>query len=240
MRIAIIGYGKMGQLIDKLATEKGHEVVYKIDSHNTREAEQMENIDVAIEFTSPETAVANYKKLAGQNIPIVTGTTGWMDNFETVKNIILESGNRFFYASNFSIGVHISVAVSNYLAKLIQDFPEYACRIDEWHHTDKKDAPSGTALTFAEEIINNHKGYKKSVSEPTELQPDELPVYAYRENEIPGTHQIKYDSEIDSIILRHEAKNRNGFAMGAIKAAEFLVQQKPGIYSMNHLIKLPI
>ena len=240
MRIAIIGYGKMGQLIDKLATQKGYEVVYKIDSHNTRQTEELENVDVAIEFTSPETAVENYKKLVTQNIPIVTGTTGWMDDFETVKNSILESGNRFFYASNFSIGVHITVEVSNYLAKLIQDFPEYACRIDEWHHTAKKDAPSGTALTFAEEIINNHKGYNKSVSEPTEVQRKELPIYAFRENDIPGTHQIKYDSEIDSIILRHEAKNRNGFAVGAIKAAEFLVQQGPGVYSMNHLIKLPI
>ena len=240
MRIAIIGYGKMGQLIDKLATQMGHEVVYKIDSHNTRQTEQLENVDVAIEFTSPETAVENYTKLAEQHIPIVTGTTGWMDDFETVKNSVLESGNRFFYASNFSIGVHITVEVSNYLAKLIQDFPEYACRIDEWHHSAKKDAPSGTALTFATEIINNHKGYDKSVSQPTEIQKEELPIYAYRENDIPGTHQIKYDSEIDSIILRHEAKSREGFALGAIKAAEFLVKQEPGVYSMNHLIKLPI
>ena len=240
MRIAIIGYGKMGQLIDKLATQKGHDVVYKIDSHNTRQTGELENVDVAIEFTGPETAVENYKKLITQNIPVVTGTTGWMNDFDDLKKSILESGNRFFYASNFSIGVHITVAVSNYLASLIQDFPEYACRIDEWHHSAKKDAPSGTALTFATEIVNNHKGYDKSVSQPTEVKKEELPIYAYRENDIPGTHQIKYDSEIDSIILRHEAKSREGFAMGAIKAAEFLVKQDPGVYSMNHLIKLPI
>jgi len=240
MRIALIGYGKMGQLIDILATQKGHEVVYKIDSHNTRQIEKLENVDVAIEFTNPETAVENYKKLAARHIPIVTGTTGWLDDFESVKKSMLESNNRFFYASNFSIGVHISIAVSNYMAKLIQHFPEYACRIDEWHHTAKKDAPSGTALTFADEIINNHKGYSKLVSEPIDIQKDELPIYAYRENDIPGTHQIKYDSEMDSIILRHEAKSREGFALGAIKAAEFLVQQEPGVYNMNHLIKLPL
>ncbi|NEN25481.1 4-hydroxy-tetrahydrodipicolinate reductase [Cryomorpha ignava] len=240
MRIAIIGYGKMGQLIEKLATEKGHEIVYKIDSHNTKLTANLENIDVAIEFTHPEIAVSNYKKLAGQNIPIVTGTTGWTDNFDEVEKLIQDTGNRFFYASNFSIGVHLAMATSNYLAKLTENFPEYSVRIDEWHHTAKKDAPSGTALSFGREIINNHKGYKKISTEPTDIQEGELPIYAYRENDIPGTHQIKYDSEIDSIILRHEAKNRQGFALGAIKAAEFLVNQKPGVYTMNDLIKLPL
>lgn len=240
MRIAIIGYGKMGQLIEKLATEKGHEIVYKIDSHNSDLTGKLENVDVAIEFTHPETAVSNYKILADQNIPIVTGTTGWMEKFDEVKDQIHHAESHFFYASNFSIGVHLAIATSNYLAKLIENFPEYSLRIDEWHHTAKKDAPSGTALSFGNEIIKNHKGYKKISIEPTDLQDGEIPIYAYRENDTPGTHQIKYDSDIDSIILRHEAKNRKGFALGAIKAAEFLINQKPGIYTMNDLIKLPL
>lgn len=240
MRIAIIGYGKMGQLIEKLATEKGHKIVYKIDSHNSAHTSKLENVDVAIEFTNPETAISNYKKLADQNIPTVAGTTGWMDNFDEVEKLIHNTESRFFYASNFSIGVHLAMATSNYLAKLIENFPGYAVRIDEWHHTAKKDAPSGTALSFGREIINNHKGYDRISSEPTDLQDGELPIYAYRENDIPGTHQIKYNSDIDSIILRHEAKNRQGFALGAIKAAEFLINQKPGLFTMNDLIKLPL
>jgi len=240
MRIAIIGYGKMGQLIEKLATDLGHQIVYKIDSHNAGLTDNLQNVDVAIEFTHPETAVFNYKKLAGQNIPVVTGTTGWMKDFAEVKKLIDTTGSKFFYASNFSIGVHLAMATSNYLAKLIQNFPEYSVRIDEWHHTAKKDAPSGTAISFGESIINNHKGYSKLSSENADLQVGELPVHAYRENDIPGTHQIKYDSEIDSIILRHEAKNRQGFALGAIKAAEFLIHQNPGVYTMNDLIKLPL
>lgn len=240
MRIAIIGYGKMGQLIEKLASEKGHEIVYRVDSHNSGLTDNLRNTDIAIEFTNPHTAVSNYKKLLHQNIPVVTGTTGWMENFADVENLVHDSDTSFFYASNFSVGVHLAMATSNYLAKLIQNFPEYDCRIDEWHHTSKKDAPSGTALSFGNEIINNHKGYKKISTQTSELQNGDLPVYAYRENDIPGMHQIKYDSEIDSIILRHEAKNRLGFALGAIKAAEFLINQKPGVYTMNDLIKLPL
>lgn len=230
----------MGKLIEKLAIEKGHQVIYKIDSKNSNQTDSLKNVDLAIEFTNPETALENYRKLAAQNIPIVTGTTGWMDDFQELENLINSTAGKFFYASNFSIGVHLSIAASNYMAKLIQNFPEYKLRIDEWHHTQKKDAPSGTALTFAKEIINNHKAYKEIVCDSPEVQPDELPIYAYREDDIPGTHQIKYDSEIDSIILRHEAKNRQGFALGAIKAAEFLLSQDPGVYTMNHLIKLPL
>ena len=230
----------MGKLIENLANEKGHQVVYKIDSQNSDQTDNLKTVDVAIEFTSPETALENYGRIAAQNIPIVTGTTGWMDDFEQLENLIDSKKGKFFYASNFSIGVHLSIAASNYMAKLIQNFPEYKLRIDEWHHTQKKDAPSGTALTFAKEIINNHKAYKEIVCDPSDIQADELPIYAYREDDIPGTHQIKYDSEIDSIILRHEAKSRQGFALGAIKAAEFLVNQDPGVYTMNHLIKLPL
>lgn len=240
MRIAIVGYGKMGQLIEKLATEMGHQIMYRIDSENSQLIDQLEDVDVAIEFTSPEMAVSNFKKIASQNIPVITGTTGWMDDFDEVEKIITDSKTHFFYASNFSIGVHLAMHTSNYLAKLIENFPEYRVRIDEWHHTAKKDAPSGTALSLGREIINNHKGYTQLSTEPSDLQDNELPIYAYRENDIPGTHQIKYDSDIDSIILRHEAKNRQGFALGAIKAAEFLIDQNPGIYTMNDLIKLPL
>lgn len=240
MRIALIGYGKMGQLIDKIATEQGHEIVYKIDSHNTQLTNELTDVDVAIEFTSPETAVSNYKKLLRQNIPVVTGTTGWMDDFDSVKNLVEESRGKFFYASNFSIGVHLTIATSNYLAKLIQNFPEYGARIFEWHHASKADSPSGTAISIGRSIINNHNGYSRLVYEPADLEHDDLPIYAYREGNIPGTHQIQYDSEIDSIILRHKAKSRQGFALGAITAAEFLIKQNPGSYTMNDLIKLPL
>lgn len=240
MRIALIGYGKMGKLIDKLAIQKGHEVMFRIQSHNSSDISKIQNVDVAIEFTEPGAAISNFKKLVRQNIPIVTGTTGWLDEFKVVEKLISTAGGKFFYASNFSIGVHISIAVSKYLSRIIQDFPDYKAFIEEWHHTEKKDAPSGTAISFANEIIKNHKAYTKIADQHPDYKENELPIYAYRENEIPGTHQITFESEIDSIILCHKAKNRLGFATGALKAAEFLIEQKPGIYNMNHLIKLPL
>lgn len=240
MRIALIGYGRMGKLIDRLASQKGHKIIYRIRSENADDTAHLDGVDVAIEFTHPEAAIENFQKLTAQNIPIVTGTTGWMDSFTEVEKVILKSQGHFFHASNFSVGVHISLAVSNYLAKIIENFPEYKSRIDEWHHTGKKDAPSGTALSFAEGIIKKNKNFDSYAFESTYSQHNELPIYAFREGEIPGTHQIKHESEIDSIILRHEAKNRNGFALGAIKAAEFLIDQKPGLYTMNDLIKLPL
>lgn len=230
----------MGKLIDSLAGEMGHEITHRISSKNADEIDNLSGVDVAIEFTRPKAALVNFEKLADQNIPIVTGTTGWMDYYNEVSDLMVETENKFFYASNFSIGVHIAMAVSNYLSKISQNFPEYQARIDEWHHTGKKDAPSGTALSFAKEIIKNNKNYDSYAYEKTDIQDNELPVYAFREGDITGTHQIKYESDIDSIILRHEAKNRNGFALGALKAAAFLNRQKPGIYTMNDLIKLPL
>lgn len=240
MKIALVGYGRMGKLIESLARESGHEVSHRISSKNAEEIENLQGVDVAIEFTQPEAAVENYKILAAQKIPVVTGTTGWKDRMKEVEKHLAGSESRLFYASNFSIGVHLAMAANTYLAKLCQNFPEYRARIDEWHHTGKKDAPSGTALSFAEEIIKNNKNYSEISFEKPDIQNTDLPVYAYRENDIPGTHQIKYESEIDSIVLRHEAKNRNGFGLGALKAAEFLLDQDPGIYTMNDLIKLPL
>ncbi len=230
----------MGKLIDSLAGEMGHEITHRISSTNSDEINNLSNVDVAIEFTRPDAALANFEQLANQNIPIVTGTTGWMDHYNDVSDLMIDTDNKFFYASNFSIGVHISMAVSIYLTKFIQNFPDYQARIDEWHHTGKKDAPSGTALSFAKEIIKNNKNYESIAFEKIDIQENELPVYAFREGDVMGTHQIKYESDIDSIILRHEAKNRNGFALGALKAAAFLNRQKPGIYTMNDLIKLPL
>lgn len=230
----------MGKLIDKLAGEMGHEITHRISSKNADEINNLSDVDVAIEFTRPKVALANFEKLADQNIPIVTGTTGWMDHYNEVSDLMVETDNKFFYASNFSVGVHIAMAASNYLTKFMQNYPEYQARIDEWHHTGKKDAPSGTALSFAKEIIKNNKNYDSIAFEKTDIEENELPVYAFREGDITGTHQIKYESDIDSIVLRHEAKNRNGFALGALKAAAFLNRQKPGIYTMNDLIKLPL
>lgn len=240
MRIAIIGYGRMGQLIEQLALEAGDEIVYRISSSNSSQMDKLAHVDVAIEFTHPEVAVENFGKLSAQNIPIVTGTTGWMDEFETVEKMMKSRNNRFFYASNFSVGVHLTMAINRYMARLFENYPEYALHLEEWHHTGKKDAPSGTAISLAGEIIKNNKNYSGYAFEKTVLEQDEFQMSAYREGDIPGTHQIKYESRIDSILLRHAAKNRNGFAQGALKAARFLLDQDPGIYTMNDLIKLPL
>lgn len=238
MRIAIIGFGRMGQLITEIALEKGHEVPYKIDSLNRSEMDHLVNVDVAIEFTHPEAALDNFKILADQNIPTVSGTTGWYDEFETAKGFFQNTTTPFFYARNFSVGVHLAKAANNYLAKLIQEFPEYEPMIEEWHHIHKKDSPSGTALAIGEELLENHRGYDALQIGHKEPGKGRVPVRGFREGEIPGTHRITYTSEIDSIHIEHRAFSRNGFAIGALKAAEFLAEKRSGIYNMNDLIKL--
>jgi 4-hydroxy-tetrahydrodipicolinate reductase len=239
MRIALIGIGKMGSLIRKFALEQGHEIRAEIHSHNKHEIHQLSNdfVDVAIEFTSPSSATENFKALASNNIPTVTGTTGWYDRFDEVVSQYSEKGISFFYASNFSLGVHISIATSNYLAKLMNAFPEYSVKIEEWHHTEKKDKPSGTAITFAEKIIENYTRVNKYALDAADA-PDAIPIKSYREGDIKGTHKVSYKSEIDVISLEHKALNRNGFALGALKAAEFIHSREPGIYTMKDLIHL--
>jgi 4-hydroxy-tetrahydrodipicolinate reductase len=227
----------MGKLIAHRALEEGHKVPYKITSENADELDRLENVDVAIEFTRPEAALENYRKLAAQKIPIVTGTTGWNDRIKDVEKLVADNGIPFFYASNFSIGVNISFKVNELMAELMGSKPEYKAQIDEWHHTGKKDAPSGTALSFANDILANHKTYQKSQLDPDEITEGILPVYAFRENDIPGTHRIQYESEEDKITLTHEAKSREGFAKGALAAAKFIIGKPKGVYTMNDLIK---
>ncbi|MCA1764600.1 MAG: 4-hydroxy-tetrahydrodipicolinate reductase [Flavobacteriales bacterium] len=238
MRIAIIGFGRMGKLIAEIALEAGHEVPYKINSSNKSKINDITDADVAIEFTHPSEAVKNFEILASNKIPTVTGTTGWYTHFEKATDHFEKNNTPFFYASNFSVGVHLATAASNYLAKLIQNFPEYEPRIEEWHHTHKKDAPSGTAISIGEAILKNHRGYSDIDTENEHPEDGSIPIIAHREGEIPGTHRITYTSAIDSIHIEHRAFNRNGFATGALKAAEFLVEKNTGIYNMNDLIKL--
>jgi 4-hydroxy-tetrahydrodipicolinate reductase len=238
MRIGIVGYGKMGKRITELAEQLGHSVPVKIDSKNKAELNKLKGIDVAIEFTNPEVAISNFELLAEQRIPTVTGSTGWHDQLDYVKRLFAKTNTPFFYASNFSIGVHITNGVAAYLTKLISNYPDYNGEIEEWHHTAKLDAPSGTAITLAKTVIENQDRYQGHVCNSKNTPDNMLPIKAYREGNIPGTHIIRFESEIDTISLKHEAKNRDGFAMGAIKAATFLVEQSHGTFTMNDLIKL--
>lgn len=236
MRIALIGYGRMGNLIDELAAENGHEIVARITSSNRADIHDLE-ADVAIEFTRPEAAVDNFKMLFARNIPVVTGTTGWYGSMEEVAREARRSNARFFYATNFSVGVQLALAVSNYLSRIIDPYP-YRAEVEEWHHTGKKDAPSGTAITFAEGIEANHSRYNRHELHPESPAENVLSVKAHREGDIKGTHVVRFSGDDDLIEIRHEAKSRNGFGKGALRAAEFLINQKPGIYNMKDLIEL--
>ncbi len=243
MRIAIVGYGKMGKRIETLAVENGHAIIYRVHSGNVDQIKDMKGIDVAIEFSHPEAALENFEKLAILGVPVVTGTTGWYKDFETVKALVEKHQIPFFYATNFSIGVQLALAASNYLAGLMKDFSGYTGLLEEWHHTAKKDAPSGTAITIAEGIVAHHSAYKNFALDADTDSSDSseiLNIKAYRENEIPGTHKVTYTSDVDSISLEHTAKNRDGFVLGALHASEFIIRQKPGMFTMKDLLKLPI
>lgn len=237
MRIALVGYGKMGQRIEELALAQGHNIVHRYDQHNAHRLHEISDTDVAIEFTSPEAAVGNLKILFEKNIPVVCGTTGWYAQFNEVTQAAEFNGARLMYATNFSIGVQLALAANDYLASLLDKHRQYSAHIDEWHHTAKKDAPSGTAITFAERLINQHRGYNTwKLDGGDEAQ--ELPIRAYREDDIPGTHIVRYESEIDQISLSHKAYSRDGFAQGAIDAAHWLTGQKPGVYTMKDFLQL--
>ncbi len=240
MRIALVGYGKMGRHIESLALEAGHEITARITSENSEKIKQLADTDVAVEFTAPEAAVGNFAALFERGIPVVTGTTGWYDRFDEVRAGAQKAGVPFFYATNFSVGVHIALAANAYLAKLTEKNADYACSLEEWHHTAKRDAPSGTAITFAERIIENNSRYKQwtLTDSPGDADAGILPVRAYRENDIPGTHRVTYGSAIDEITLEHKAHNRDGFAGGALRAALWLADRKPGIYTMTDLLDL--
>jgi 4-hydroxy-tetrahydrodipicolinate reductase len=236
MKIALIGYGKMGKEIEKIALERGHEIVSIIDVNNTQdfESEAFKSADVAIEFTAPHVALDNYRKAFSAGVKLVSGTTGWLDNIDELKTAC-ENGKTLFWASNFSLGVNIFFALNNYLAKIMNEFPSYNVMMEEVHHTQKLDAPSGTAITLAEGILQNIDRKTKWVKEDAK-NPDELAIYSIREGEVPGIHSIMYDSEVDSIMITHDAKSRKGFALGAVLAAEFTAQHN-GFLGMQDLLK---
>ena len=236
MNIAIIGYGKMGHEIEKICRERGHNIVCTIDAgeESKFDSQEFKNADVAIEFSSPQSALSNYKRAFAANVPVVSGTTGWLDNIEEVKQACQEEGQTFFYASNFSLGVNILFAVNKYLANIMNDFPEYNVHVDETHHIHKLDAPSGTAITIAEGILESVER-KKQWKLDEQKSDDELQINAFREGEVPGIHTIKYESEVDTIELTHDAKSRKGFALGAVVAAEFTANKK-GFLGMKDLL----
>lgn len=235
MNIALIGYGKMGHIIEEIATSRGHQIVSIIDIDNKADmdSDAFRSADVAIEFTRPESAIENIFKCFEVGVPVVVGTTGWLDKLEEVKAEMKTKNGTLFWASNFSVGVNIFNAANKILAKIMNDYDVYNVSMTEIHHIHKLDAPSGTAITLAEGIMENldrKKSWKLDIEESSE----DIAIKAVREGEVPGTHIVTYDSEVDTITFSHEAKSRRGFALGAVIAAEFTAGKK-GFLSMNDI-----
>ena len=237
MKIALIGYGKMGKEIEQILIARGHTIPLIIDLNNTNDldAAHLQKVDVAIEFTTPSTAYGNVVKCLEEGVPVVCGTTAWLDKLPEVEQLCKEKNGTFFYASNYSIGVNIFFEINRRLAQLMNRFGEYDVTIEETHHTQKKDAPSGTAVTLAEGVLENLDRKQKWVCGTTTV-PEELEVVAIRRSVVPGTHTVTYESDVDALSITHMAKSRRGFALGAVLAAEFL-HGKTGIFSMKDLMQ---
>lgn len=239
MKIALLGYGKMGQIIERFSIERGHEIVLKIGIENLDDftIENLEKADVAIDFSAPHAAVDNIYKCFEANVPVVVGTTGWYGELQRIKNDCEASNNTLLYGSNFSIGVNIFFHLNKVLAKLMNNYPAYEVQVEEIHHTQKLDAPSGTAMTLAEGIIEEIDGKKEWINElegtpiSEKLRNDQLLIESLRIENVPGTHTVVYSSEVDDIEIKHTAHSRAGFALGAVVAAEWL-QNKKGFYSI--------
>ena len=236
MKIALLGYGKMGHAIEEIALQRGHEIVLKINDLNLEDLtkENIRKADVAIEFTNPDSALQNILFCLNENVAVVCGTTGWLENLKTVEDKCKELNGSFLYASNFSVGVNIFFELNKKLATLLKPHPSYNVSIEEIHHTQKKDAPSGTAITLAEQIIEVSGKKQEWINSETEKE-NELSIISKRIDEVPGTHSIKYASAIDDIEIIHTAHNRKGFAEGAVLAAEFIADKK-GIFSMKDVL----
>jgi 4-hydroxy-tetrahydrodipicolinate reductase len=244
MKIALLGYGKMGKMIESIAIDRGHEIVLIIDQNNADEltTEQLKKADVAIEFSTPDAVLNNISACINANTPIIVGTTGWYGHLQEVKNNCLEADAAVMYGSNFSVGVNIFFQISQQAAKMMNKFADqYDVALEEIHHIHKLDSPSGTAITIAEDIIQEFETKKEWVDvNPTEaidvtlLKPEHLIITSYREGEVPGTHSVIYDSDVDRIELKHEAHGRQGFALGAVIAAEWLANKK-GFYSVKDM-----
>ncbi|TDX85984.1 4-hydroxy-tetrahydrodipicolinate reductase [Epilithonimonas xixisoli] len=232
MKIALVGYGKMGRIIDEISQNRGHEIVARL--RETPTAENLNNADVAIEFSNPEVAFENIKTCLENKIPVICGTTGWLDKKPEIEKIALENNTPFLYGSNFSLGVNLFFALNENLAKMMNKFSEYNCQLEEIHHIHKLDAPSGTAISLAEGIIQNSNFEAWKLEETKEK---ELGIFAIRENEVPGTHSVFYRSEVDEIEIKHTAYNRNGFALGAVIASEWIVDKK-GVFTMKDVLGL--
>jgi 4-hydroxy-tetrahydrodipicolinate reductase len=235
MKIALLGYGKMGKEIEAIALQRNHEIVLKVDKDNADKisSDELKKSNVAIEFSTPHTVMENISKCLNAQVPVVVGTTGWYDHFEEIKKLCSEKNGALFHATNFSLGVNLFFKVNTYLADLMSKYADYDVSIEEIHHIHKLDKPSGTAITLANQVVERIGRKKKwSVTDKTN---ETLFIKDVREGEVPGTHIVKYQSTIDDIEIMHKAHNRKGFALGAIMAAEFL-HGKKGIYSMDDII----
>lgn len=244
MKLALLGYGKMGQIIERFALERGHEVVLKISADNLQDftVDNLAKADVAIDFSAPDAAVHNIYKCFEANVPIVVGTTGWYGNLQEIKNDCLSSNNTLLYGSNFSIGVNLFFHLNTVLAKLMNNYPAYEVQVEEIHHTQKLDAPSGTAMTIAEGIIEELDRKSEWLNEvvgtpiPDVIKNEQLLIESHRIENVPGTHTVVYSSEVDDIEIKHTAHSRAGFALGALVAAEWL-QNKQGFYNVADVFK---
>lgn len=236
MNIALIGYGRMGHEIEAIAIQRGHAIKLIVDKDNTDDLnkDNLQGIDVAIEFSSPDAAFNNIVKCLEAEIPVVSGTTGWLDNYNTAVETCKKNNTSFIHSSNFSIGVNLLFRLNSELAKHMSRYHEYSVRIEEIHHNKKLDAPSGTAITLSEGVVSQHSQYIKWCFDNAKTK-NCVPIQSIREGAVPGTHTVTWDSEIDSISLRHEAKNRKGLAFGAVVAAEF-IHSKKGIFIMNDVM----
>ena len=238
MNIALIGYGKMGKAIEEIALQRGHSIVLKIDENNLDDfnKDKIAKADVAIEFTGPHSAFDNIKKGIELGIPVISGSTGWIENMPAVTRLVDEKKGAFLYASNFSVGVNIFFEVNKKLAAMMAPHKEYEVILEETHHTQKKDAPSGTAITLAEQVLEEVKRKKQWVNELSD-NPEDLEIMSQRIDPAPGTHSVRYSSAVDSLEIIHTAHNRKGFALGAVVAAEF-IRDKKGIFSMKEVLGL--
>lgn len=239
MKIGLIGYGKMGKAIEAIALERGHTISFRVNSELPISAVNLKDADVCIEFSQPKLALNHIETLLTNKIPTVVGTTGWNDAVEQVENWVTEHDGSLVHASNFSIGVNLFFQLNEYLAKLMSPHLDYKIYTEEIHHTQKLDYPSGTSITLAEGILENNANFnawKSSLNEPIEIENDQFPIVAKRIENVPGTHRIQYKSEIDEISIEHVANNRKGFALGAVVAAEWIVNNK-GIHTFKDTIK---
>jgi len=239
MNIALIGYGKMGKAIEKIAEERGHRIVLICNSELSVKYADFENVDLAIEFTEPSLAVGHIEYCIDKNIPIVVGTTGWYDELDEIIEKVNDNKGSLLHATNFSIGVNIFFEINKKLAQLMSTTNEYKVSVEETHHLQKIDSPSGTGITIADDILSNNTNYLSWVLGKNEVpysNRNQFPLTSYRKPNVPGTHKISYNSDIDKIEISHEAHSRKGFALGAVIAAEYLINQK-GVFQMKDVLK---